>query len=261
MLILNVFYLKRGEDLHVETDGLVIKEQNVGESDRLITILTSKYGVIRAFVRGGKSVKSKLLSGTQLLAYSDFTFFKGRDSYTVDGAIPKNVFFDLRSDIDSLSIAFYLAELCGELAPENDDSDEILRLLLNSVHLLTTKKADRLLVKSVAELRAMSISGYMPNLVACDGCGEFEAEMVYFNLQHGDFRCPDCNQGRIGIPIGVSTLTAMRHIIYSEPKKIFDFTLKDAALNELSLVTEKFTLEQTGKHFKTLDFYKSLSQI
>lgn len=246
--------------MHVETDGLVIKEQNIGESDRLITVLTSKYGLIRAFVRGGKSVKSKLLSGTQLLAYSDFTFFKGKDSYTVDGAVPKNVFFDLRLDIDSLSIAFYLAELCGELAPENDDSDEILRLLLNSIHLLTVKKVDRLLVKSVAELRAMSISGYMPNLVACDSCGEFEADTVFFNLQHGNFICSKCcREIGAGIPIGFSTLTAMRHIIYSEPKKIFDFTLKETALNELSIVTERFTLEQTGKHFGTLDFYKSIS--
>ena len=42
--------------MHIETDGLVIKEQNVGESDRLITVLTSKYGLIRAFASGVKNV-------------------------------------------------------------------------------------------------------------------------------------------------------------------------------------------------------------
>ena len=245
--------------MHVETDGLVIKEQSVGESDRLITILTSKYGLIRAFVRGSKSVKSKLLAGTQLLTYSDFVLFKGRDSYSVDSANPKNVFFDLRSDIESLSIAFYLCELFLELAPENDDATELLRLLLNSLYLMNEKKADRVLVKSVAELRAMSISGFAPNLVACEECGEFESPEVCFNLKMGVFYCQKCCEGRQGMRIGFSTLTAMRHIIYSEPKKIFDFKLKDASLRELSKVTESYMITHVERHFKTLDFYKSVA--
>lgn len=247
--------------LHIQTDGLVIKEQNVGESDRLITVLTSKYGVIRAFVRGAKSVKSKLLSGTQLLSYSDFTFYKGKDAYTVDTATAKNVFFDLRRDIESLSIAFYLAELFGELAPENDDSEELLRLLLNSVYLLSKGQVDRRLVKCVAEFRALSISGYMPNLIACEKCGEFEAEVMYFDINTGALLCDNCNSAKSGIPLGFSTVTAMRHIIYSEPKKIFDFTLKEPALLQLSVVTEGFAVSQTGKNYKTLDFYKSLASV
>ncbi|MDD6808378.1 MAG: DNA repair protein RecO [Oscillospiraceae bacterium] len=244
--------------MHIETDGLVIREQNVGESDRLITVLTSKYGVIKAFVHGAKSMKSKLLSGTQLLCYSDFTFFRGRDAYTVDSANAKNVFFELRSDIYSLSIALYLAELAGELAPEMDDADELLRLTLNSIYLLSKGKKDRRLIKSVAELRAMSISGFMPNLVACDSCGEFKSDVFFFSIQHGNILCQNCNNGRPGVPLSFSTVTAMRHIVFSEPKKIFDFELTETAQNELSAITENFTLEQTGKHFKTLDFYKSL---
>lgn len=37
--------------MNIETDGLVIKTQKIGETDTLITVLTSKYGLIRAFVR------------------------------------------------------------------------------------------------------------------------------------------------------------------------------------------------------------------
>lgn len=245
--------------MHIETDGIVIKEQIVGESDRLITVFTRKYGVLRSFVRGAKTVKSKLLAGTQLLAYSDFVFYKTKDAYTVDSAVPKNVFFELRQDIDALSTAFYLAELLGELAPENDDSEELLSLLLNSVYLLSKGNLDRRLIKSVAELRAMSISGYMPDLVACRSCGQFETEPMYFDVSHGSLLCAACGNGTAAaVPLGFSTVTAMRHIIYSEPKKVFDFTLKEPALLELSAITEKFTLEQSGKYFKTLQFLKSL---
>ena len=41
------------------TDALVIKEMNVGESDRLVTLFTRDYGIIRAFASGTKNLKSK----------------------------------------------------------------------------------------------------------------------------------------------------------------------------------------------------------
>ena len=40
-------------------NGLILKEQNIGERDKLVTVLTANHGVLRAFVRGAKAVKSK----------------------------------------------------------------------------------------------------------------------------------------------------------------------------------------------------------
>lgn len=266
--------------MHIETDGLVIKEQQVGESDRLITVLTSKYGLIRAFVSGAKTIKNKNLSSTQLLAYSDFVFYKTSDAYNVNSATIKEVFFDFQSDIDNMSTAFYLAELFGELAPETAECEELLKLLLNSIYLLSKKKRPRAQIKSVAELRAMALSGFAPNLIACDECGAFESDPMYFDIHHGLLHCKDCVAGnsddgipqtsaeyeKMGltawqVPISISTVTAMRHIIYSEPKKVFDFELTDKALLELSFVTEEFALQNTDRHFPTLDFLKSLQTI
>lgn len=245
--------------MHIKTDGLVVKEQNVSESDRLITVLTSQYGLIRAFVSGGKTIKNKNLAGTQLLAYSDFVFYRGAEAYNVNTATEKEVFFDLRSDIDNLSIAFYLAELFCELAPEGAECDELLRLLLNSLFLLSKKKKPGALVKSVAELRALAISGYAPNLIACEECGAFESNPMYFDLKNGNLHCRDC--AKDGTALSISTVTAMRHIVYSEPKKVFDFSLTDDAQAELSAVTENYALLHTARKYKTLDFLKSLQGI
>ena len=47
--------------MKLSTDGLIIREQQTGEDDRLVTLLTRDYGVLRAFVRGAKRIKSKSL--------------------------------------------------------------------------------------------------------------------------------------------------------------------------------------------------------
>ncbi|HOO26055.1 MAG TPA: DNA repair protein RecO, partial [Clostridiales bacterium] len=103
--------------MQINTEGLVIRERSVGENDRLITVLTRDYGLVKAFANGAKRLKSRSQSATQLLAYSSFVFYQGRDSYTVNDARSIEIFFKLRQDIEKLSLAQYFCELAEELAP------------------------------------------------------------------------------------------------------------------------------------------------
>ena len=244
--------------MNVETDGLVIKTQKIGEQDTLITVLTSSHGLIRAFVRRSTAVKSNLLATTQLLAYNDFVFYKGKNSWSVNSAQPKASFFKLNEDLEAMSTAFYLAELFGELAPENDNAEGLLKLLLNSLYLMAEQKRPPAQVKATAELRALSNAGYMPNLVACEHCGTYESNPMYFNPASGMLLCSDCGGPADGMQLSLSAVTAMRFICFSEEKKVFNFSLSDEALLELSQAAEQFALQQTGRTYRTLDFLKTI---
>lgn len=56
--------LPRKTKMTFNENGLILKEQNIGERDKLVTVLTANHGVLRAFVRGAKAVKSKKQSAT-----------------------------------------------------------------------------------------------------------------------------------------------------------------------------------------------------
>ena len=101
--------------MRIETDGLVIREQTVGESDRLVTLLTRSAGILRGFARQAKTIRSAKASGTSLLCYSQFSVFKGRERVIIDDARPKESFFGLREDISRLALAQYFCELAGVL--------------------------------------------------------------------------------------------------------------------------------------------------
>ena len=238
------------------TDGLIIREQQTGEDDRLVTLLTRDHGVIRAFVRGAKRIKSRSQSATQLFAYGSYSIYRGRDAYSVDEAQPKEIFFDLRNDLESLALAQYFCELAAELAPVEDDADEYLRLVLNALHILMNKKRPQPQIKAVTELRLMCLSGYMPDLVVCGDCEEEYDGEFCFSPVEGKIFCEKCMAKHTGIRLPSGVLRAMRHICYSEDEKLFSFTLSEQSMETLSDVTEKFLLAQTSKKFKTLDFYK-----
>lgn len=63
--------------MQVKTQGLIIREQTVGESDRLVTVLTRDTGVVRAFARRAKNLKDSKSAATQLCAIPAFLFLRG----------------------------------------------------------------------------------------------------------------------------------------------------------------------------------------
>ncbi len=242
------------------TEGLVIKEMNVGESDRLVTLFTRDYGIIKAFASGAKSIKSKKGAATSLLTYSSFTIKRKKESYRIYEATPISMFFGAGSDIEVLSLSQYFCELANVFAVEGTPNKELLRLILNSLHFLTKEKRFPPLIKAITELRCAVISGYSPNLIACEGCGKFEDDIMYFEFLGGDLKCVDCEKQGETVKIDRTLLSAMRHITYSEFSKLYSFTIPDDRAKILADITGKYITVQTDHRFSTLTFYESIKE-
>lgn len=244
-----------------DTDALVIKAQNTGETDRLVTLLTRKYGVVRAFANGARSPKNKNAAATSLLCYADFTISQtSKGVCIVKESTAKDMFFTLRSDIIRLSLAQYFAELSAELAPREEPADEYLALMLNAVYLASESKKPLLLIKAATELRLLSLAGYMPSLLGCAGCGAYESEEMRFCPSSGRLYCADCVPPEPSMEVSAGVVHAMRHICLSEPGKLFSFRLSDDNLLLLCDVCERYLQAMCGKRFATLQFFKTMTR-
>ena len=153
------------------TDGLIIKEQNIGESDRLVYALTKSNGVIKAFVKGAKNIKNQKCAATSLLAYSRLTIYKSRDTYIIGEARTLRIFSKLRYDVQKMCLAQYFCELAITICPREQKAEKYLSLLLNSLYLLSEDKRSADLIKPCFEMRLASMAGYMPDLRMCRTCG------------------------------------------------------------------------------------------
>ncbi len=241
--------------MRMNTDALVLRVTDTGESDRLVTLLTAEYGVLRAFANRAKKINNRMHGATQSLCYGDFSVYKSRDSYIIDDAVAKEVFFGLRENIEKLSLAQYFCSLAMELAPEMEPARDYLRVILNSMHLLESGRRSSNFLKAVTELKLMAISGFMPDLTACSECGAQPSGELYFNISDGCIYCRGCGSGE---RINSTVLTAMRHVCANPIERMYSFSLPVQDEKRFAEVCESFLLSQTGKKFKTLEFYKSL---
>lgn len=250
--------------MQLKTRGIVLKQRNIGENDRIITVLTADLGLIEISARRVKSAKSGISAACQLLSYSEFCLYKGKGSYIVNSAESIESFYSLRLDIVKVALCGYFSELVAHIEPTIENSEDILRLLLNSIYLLIENKIEISLLKSIFELRIMAVSGFMPNLVCCGECSRFEAETMYFLPLDGSLICGDCfNETSFGGEVikfsaYPPVLAAMRHIIFAPFEKLFSFKLAGDSAQQLAFIAENYVLLQTEGRFKSLEIYKAL---
>lgn len=252
--------------MQIKTAGIVLKQRNVGENDRIITILSKDLGLIEASAKNVKTTKSSLGGAIQILNYADFCLFKGKGLYIVNSAETINSFYNLRLDVVNLSLAGYFCELTAHLCGGVDENSEgYLKLLLNTLHFLQEGSRDIAILKCIYELRAMSIAGFMPNLVCCFECATYEFDSMFFLPNEGLLYCGECFTKELSTkqnyPLSPDVLSALRFIIFSEIDKLFNFRLSGTAAKQLSIITENYVDSHTEAKFNSLEMYKSLSAI
>lgn len=243
--------------MFLKTDGLVVRQVNYKDNDQILTVLTKEHGLMTLKARGVRSRSSRLKGACQLLAYSEFTVFENRGFHTIDEANAIQMFPELRTDIELLSLASYFAQVAEVLSQEDMPNPELLSLTLNALYALCRRLCTPELVKAAFELRAACLGGYTPELSGCAVCGDPEPDR--FDVRGGILCCASCSAGEgLRLPVSPGSLAAMRYLVSCDAKRLFSFRLEGRAVKELCDLTEAYLQTQLERGFYTLDFYKSL---
>lgn len=245
--------------MYLTTKGLVLRITDYNDTDAFLTLLTRDSGKLTVKARGLRRKKSPLIAACQLLSYGEFTLFEYRGTYVINEASVVEVFRNLRTDLEKLSLGSYFAQAVELISQEDSPSPELLSLVLNSLYALDKLMLPLEMVKFVFELRAACISGYTPDLTGCCICGNLEPDR--FDVFTGRLECSGCageNSSGLLLPITPGMLAAMRYVVNCDIKKLYGFEISKESAVRLAYLTESFFTAQLEHSFSALDFYKSL---
>ncbi len=263
----------------ITTDGLITRSYPAGDHDHVIHLVTPEHGRLSVMVKGSQSKKNPHAAITQVFTYGNYELSrKNGELYWLRGGSVLKSFYGLTEDLSDMALAAYICDVTSELSAEGENADEILRLALNSLHMLSQKSRSRTIVKAVFELRAATTTGFMPDLSGCEACGESFPENSYLDIMNGSVICADCRtklnqqhpfsnakawaelgERRVICPMTATTLATVRFVAFASPKKIFSFTLTDREEEAIfARVAETYLLHHLERGFDTLDFYHSV---
>ena len=227
----------------IKTKGIIIAEHNMGDYDKMVTMLTPGLGKISCAAKGARRPKSSLLAGSQYLCFGEYILYKGASSYNINSCEPIEVFYNVRIDLDKLETVADITKLIQKVTTENQNSYKILQLVLNTVYAISETDKNLKLIMSIFKLRLMSILGFAPSINKCINCGDVE-NIKYFSLKDKGLKCEICGkQDKSAIQITEGTEKAIKYAILAPAKKLYSFNISEESIKELEIIAKLYTQE------------------
>ncbi|HJV08919.1 MAG TPA: DNA repair protein RecO, partial [Acidimicrobiales bacterium] len=169
--------------------GIVLRTWRLGESDRIVNLLTERHGKVRAVVKGVRKTKSRFGARLEPMVHVSLLFYEGRELDVVTQAEAIELFRPVREDLGRLAKAASLLEATDQLCQERHANPRLFVMLLGGLRALSAHDAP-LLVPAFF-LRLLSTEGFHPLLDECASCaGRYG--LVAFDLAQGGVLCGSC---------------------------------------------------------------------
>ncbi|WP_419864646.1 DNA repair protein RecO [Candidatus Poriferisodalis sp.] len=199
--------------------GVVLRTTKLGEADRIITIITSGHGKVRAVAKGARRTRSKLAGHVEPLRHVDLQLYRGRGELDiVTGAVTLDRWPALRSDLDRLGTAMTLAEAVDQSVHDRADDPVPYQMLIGALGRLDRAHSDMLLPAFL--LRLLAHEGTAPMLDRCVvGTDCDDAPIVAFDPAAGGVTCATHRRGR---QLSSGALEMLRSIIDGRVNAVLD---------------------------------------
>ena len=229
----------------IKTKGIILLESNMGDSDKMLTMLTPGLGKIGCAAKGARKPRSLLLSGTQFLCFGDYVLYKGKDTYNINSCETIEVFYNIRTDLDKFKYATEIAKIILNVTNENENTYRTLQLLLNTLYMISETDKNLELILAIFKLRLSCILGYTPSISRCKNCNT-EENLKYFSMKDSGLKCYNCSKtDKSCIEINETTKTAITYIIKAPAKRIYSFNIPEESIKQLALIAKLYFWGQT----------------
>lgn len=242
------------------TPALILKRFDLGEADRLLTVLTPQHGKLEVVAKGARKLTSTKTGHVELFTRVDMLIHRGRDIGIVNQAEMVAPYLPLRDDLTLGAYAAYAAEMLDRFTTPGDDDLGLLFYLLDDTFTRLCNNADPRLTLRYYELHLLDRVGFRPELHECViGHEEIQPEDQFFSYAEGGVVCPrDAARGTSFIPLPMATLKVMRHLQRSPYQHIRTLRLTVALHDDLERVQQGYITYLLERRLQSADFIRRL---
>ena len=173
--------------------GVVLRVQKLGEADRIVTMLTRRYGKIRAVAKGVRRTRSRWGARLEPFSHVDVQCYTGRSLDVITQAQTVDAFgAGILDDYPRYTAACAVLETADRLvSEEGEPALRMYLLLVGAIRALAGRERDPSLVLDAFLLRAMTHAGWAPAITDCARCAAPGPHRA-FSVSGGGAVCPRC---------------------------------------------------------------------
>jgi len=248
------------------TEAVVIRRQDIGEADRLLTLYTPGFGKLRAIAKGARRPTSRKAGHLELFIHSTLLIARGRSLDIITQAESLHAFRPLREDLTRITYAHYIVELLDRFTAEGQENAAAFHLLVETLGRLCETRDLPLMARDY-ELRLLTLEGYQPQLFTCVECGEVIRPVFnYFDPSRGGVLCPRDGEGALRDavrrvrPIALNTLKVLRYMQTHDASASNRLRLTAATHRDLEAMMLNYITYILERNLKSVEFLDQVRQ-
>jgi DNA repair protein RecO (recombination protein O) len=161
------------------TEAIVLSRFDLGEADRVLTLITPGIGKLKAIAKGIRRPTSRLGGSLEPFAELNLLLARGRTFDVVTEVHVGHAWLSLRDSLESAATAWYLAELADRSLEERHAAEPLYLLLRRAYELLDAGMAPGRVARWY-EMHLTDELGVRPELDRCVECDRvLEAEEAF----------------------------------------------------------------------------------
>lgn len=244
---------------------LVVGAVDYGEADRIVHVL-SRRGRASLFAPSARKSRRRFAGALEPFTTIEVQLAEGRrrGMPTLASAAVAAPRSSIRTELERIALASYVAELSAAVAPEEDAADPLFDLCASTLDRLDDLGAPvGLATRRAFELRLLAALGYAPSLERCVEGGCAIGASTYLDLNRGGIFCEQHRGGARAV--GPFTLAWMNGIVGAAAGPVGDdqggLGPEDAqrAATKLGPLTEAFFSQLLGRPLRSSALLATLS--
>ena len=151
------------------TDAIVLSRFDLGEADRVMTVITPAGGKLKVIAKGIRRPTSRIGGSLEPFAELTVALARGRTFDVVTQVSVGHAWLRLRDDLESAATAWYLAELADRSLEERNAAEPLYAMLRRAYELLDAGMAPGRVARWY-EIHLLDELGVRPEVDRCVEC-------------------------------------------------------------------------------------------
>src|SRR3989338_6247995 len=148
----------------MRTKAIILKKQNTGEYDQLVTCYTQEFGKITAVAKSALKPNSIQAMHVDIFNMVDFELINGRATPIIAGAQLERAYGNMKTNLTSLAGAYFFAEVFDKLVFDYQRDNGIWDFLNNLLDDLDSTQEDFRELFRVKQASLIGLLGYSPTM-------------------------------------------------------------------------------------------------
>lgn len=240
-------------------EGVVLRTNDYGETNKIVTMFTREKGKKAAVARGAKKPNSRLSGVTQPFTHGAFLIQGSRGLGTIQQGEALSSMRYIREDLMKTAYAAYIVEMTDRTTEDGEVNLSLFNLLQKSLEYIN-KGVDGAIVTNIFEMKMLSQVGLKPELSLCVVCGEAEGKFG-FSIRENGLICHRCTkQDPHYLPLSPASIRLLRLFYFFDLERLGNIDVKESTKKELRAVISMYYDEYAGLYLKSRRFLEQMER-